>query len=410
MRLFSFFVKKIFLRKMMVLVGVSLLLFISNYLIFVAARSTIATVQGYEEFKTINKPDNFVANLDPDSHIDLGRIEKQDTQKVYDYMKQQKLQYAWFVDGYIADIPNYYNMEVSFAYLNENYYQLNQQFHAAKGEDLSFDYPMEKQDIEIPVLVGSGLSKDYPIGSVIKVIDPMLEKEVSYRVKGLLEKNTYHSNMYSLSSKQYYNFSVVVPVNAAFLERAGVTLHIQGLMDVIVLDTTREQAEKLNQVMLNELGLKYNFYSQEENTKYFNEYYYNSTKVIIILTIIMSILIVALAVWSSLANVRLMLKDFTINLFVGLSYGKLRKILYEFYTILFGINILMLFAIAAYSRYGAWLRKDASFSTFGLLGIVSMDWLSLGIAVVFNIFISVVIVEIMMYRIKKVPISLGVLQ
>ncbi len=73
MRLFSFFVKKIFLRKMMVLVGVSLLLFISNYLIFVVARSTIATVQGYEEFKTINKPDNFVANLDSDSHIDLER-------------------------------------------------------------------------------------------------------------------------------------------------------------------------------------------------------------------------------------------------------------------------------------------------------------------------------------------------
>ena len=70
----------------------------------------------------------------------------------------------------------------------------------------------------------------------------------------------------------------------------------------------------------------------------------------------------------------------------------------------------MLVAIVAYSRYGAWLRKDASFSTFGLFGIVSMDWLSLGIAVVFNIFISVVIVEIMMYRIKKVPISLGVLQ
>lgn len=61
-------------------------------------------------------------------------------------MEQQKLQYAWFVDGYIADVPNYYNMEVSFAYLNENYYQLNQQFQAAKGEDLTFDYPMEKKD------------------------------------------------------------------------------------------------------------------------------------------------------------------------------------------------------------------------------------------------------------------------
>lgn len=51
MRLFSFFVKKIFLRKMMVLVGVSLLLFISNYLIFVAADRPLLRFKGMRNSK-----------------------------------------------------------------------------------------------------------------------------------------------------------------------------------------------------------------------------------------------------------------------------------------------------------------------------------------------------------------------
>ena len=101
---------------------------------------------------------------------------------------------------------------------------------------------------------------------------------------------------------------------------------------------------------------------------------------------------------------------FAINLFVGLSYSRLRKIMYGYYGILFLINLIVLFLITAYSRYGTWIRKDALFATFGVLGVIGMDWLALLAVLIFDTVIGVLIVEIMMWRIKKVPISLGVIQ
>lgn len=301
-------------------------------------------------------------------------------------------------------------MEVSVAYINKNYYKLNKNFQASDGDDLIFDYNMKGENTVIPVLVGKGLSKDYPIGKLVKILDPMLNQEVNLKVQGYLRNNVYHSNMYSLSSKQYYNFSVVVPVNEAFIENSNGILPVQGLFDMTVLNSTEGQINELAQTIQDNLGLKFNFKSQKENIEYFNEYYFSSTKITIVVTIVMSVLIVCLAIWSSLSNIRVMLKDFTINLLVGLSYKNLRRILYGFYSILFGINILILFLSTVYHRHSIWIRKDASFSTFGLFGLISMDWLAIGAALLFNIIIEILIVEIMMNKIKKVPISLGVLQ
>lgn len=133
-------------------------------------------------------------------------------------------------------------------------------------------------------------------------------------------------------------------------------------------------------------------------------------KIIAILTTIIIIILAGFTIWSSLASIRLMIKDFTINLFVGLSYSKLRKIIYGYYGLLFCINLMILFIITAYSRYGSWIRKDASFATFGVFGVIKMDWLALLAVLFFDIIIGIILVEIMLWRIKKVPISLGVLQ
>ena len=159
--------------------------------------------------------------------------------------------------------------------------------------------------------------------------------------------------------------------------------------------------------MLDNLGLKFNFYTQEENFQYFNEYYFNSLKIIAILTILIIIFMTGFTIWSSLASIRLMIKDFTINLFVGLSYSKLRNIFYSYYGLLFFFNLIILFVITFYSRYKCWVRKDASFATFGLIG---MDWLSLLSVLFFDMILSIILVETTLWKIKKVPISLGVLQ
>ena len=213
----------------------------------------------------------------------------------------------------------------------------------------------------------------------------------------------YASRMFGLSQYE-------IPVNEDFLKNSNVGLQLQGLFDIILLQTSKNEIEGLREVIQDRLGLKFNFRTQEENFEYFNEYYFSSLKTIAVLTAILVLILTCLTIWNSLASIRMMIKDFTINLFVGLSYSKLRKIFYGYYGILFFTNLIVLFIITAYSRYGTWIRKDASFSTFGLFGIIGMDWLALGVVLFFNIIIGIIVVEIMLWRIKRVPISLGVLQ
>ena len=225
-----------------------------------------------------------------------------------------------------------------------------------------------------------------------------------------MKQNTYHSNYYALNSKTYYNFSILIPVNEAFINNANMDLKLNGLMDIITLNTTKEEVTDLSKVIKDNMGLKFNFFSQQENYDYFNEYYLHSLKIIAITTFILFIVITCLSIWNALVSVRLMLKDFTINLLVGLSYSKLRKIFYSYFGILSFINFIVIFIITAFNRYGCWLRKDSTFATYGLFGLIGMDWLSLLVVILSDIIIGIIIVENMLRKIKKVPISFGVLQ
>lgn len=360
--------------------------------------------------KHLNQKDNYIANLDPNSKINIGEIDKKDIRNVYNYLDSNNFKYALYTDGFIVSLPNSYNMEVSFSYLNEEYYKLNNKFEISRGKNLDFNYNWNNENIEIPILIGKGLSRTYPIGSTIKVEDPVLQKQITLKVQGILKSNVYHTNLYSLSSKQYYNFSIIIPVNEDFLNHANVGLQLNGLFDIIVLQTSKNKIESLRNIIQDNLGLEFNFYTQEENFDYFNKYYFNSLKNITILTTIIILILALLTIWSSLASIRLIIKDFTINLFVGLSYSRLRKIFYSYHGLLFFINLLVLFIVTAYSRYGVWMRKDASFATFGLFGIIGMDWGALLVVLFFDIIIGIIITEFMLWRIKKVPISLGVIK
>jgi len=299
-------------------------------------------------------------------------------------------------------------MEISLGYMNEEYYKLNQ-FELSQGTDLDFDYPFGISK-EIPVLIGKGLSKTYPVGSVIKIEDSVLGRPMTLKVQGVLKQNAYHSNFYAPNSKQYYNFSVFLPVNEEFIKHANIDLQLNGLMDIVILQTTKEKLADLGGIIQDNLGLKINFFGQKENFDYFKEYYLYPLKIISIITLIFLVIITCLSVWNALASVRLMLKDFTINLLVGLSYSELRKIFYSYFGILFFIDLIVIFFITAYTRYGYWLRKDAAFATYGLFGLIGIDWFALLAVVLSDIIIGMIIVENMLRKIKKIPISLGVLQ
>lgn len=140
------------------------------------------------------------------------------------------------------------------------------------------------------------------------------------------------------------------------------------------------------------------------------EHYVHSLKIMAVITLALLTIITCFSIWNALISVRLMLKDFTINLLVGLSYSKLRKVFYGYFGILSFINLMIISAFTASNRYGCWLRKDATFATYGLFGLIGMDWLALLVVVLLDVVIGIVIVENMLRKIKKVPISLGVLQ
>ncbi|WP_214792289.1 MULTISPECIES: ABC transporter permease [unclassified Exiguobacterium] len=406
MRILHFFITRIFLKRWILVLGMILLLFLANYLSFSATRSIISTAQGYQEIETFNREGNYIANLNPESEADFDRIDIKETRKLYEYLNNNHT-YALQADGFTTSLENEHDMEVSFNYINEEAYQLNQ-FKLAQGDQLNFDYQFKQDDI--PVLIGGGLASTYPVGSKIEITDPVTQQAVDLKVQGVLEKNTHRSNFYAPNSKNYYNFSVIVPVNEPFIQNAGLDLHLNGLMDIVLLDSTKEEATKLNEQIQNNLGLDFNFFSQQENFKYFEDYYVSSLKMISAITLVLLVVIVCLATWNTLISVRLMIKDFTVNLLVGLSYSKLRTIFYSYFAILFSINLVILFAITAFNRYGFWMRKDSIFATYGVFGLISMDWIAFLGVLLIDVIIGVMIVELALKKIKGIPISVGVLQ
>lgn len=406
MRILHFFITKIFFKRWILILAMLTILLLANYLSFTTARSIVTTYQGYQEMEELNRDGTIIANLDPESEADFDRIELEGTQRVYEHLSNNYT-YAFQVDGFATSLKNNQDMEVSFNYINEEAYGIKQ-FKLSEGNALNFDYDFNEK--KIPVLVGAGLAPTYPVGSTFEITDPVTQQLVHLKVEGVLEKNMYRSNFYAPNSKNYYNFSVFLPVNEGFIQSAGLDLHVNALMDLVLLNSTKEEAMNLHEYIQENLGLEFNFFNQQENFTDFEEYYVKSLTIMGTITLVLLLLIVGLAVWSTLISIRLMIKDFTINLLVGLSYSKLRMIFYSYFAILFSINLIVLFAVTAFGRYGFWLSKDSGFATYGLFGLISMDWIALLIVLVIDCIIAITIVELTMKKIKSIPISMGVLK
>ncbi len=404
MKIFNFFVRKIFLKKVILFIVIFVLFFMANYTIFVALHYNLLTYKGFQEINKINEEGNYIANLSPTSDSDMDKIVNNGTQVVYDYLNTN-FSYAFYTDGFMISLPNKYNMDIPLSYMNEKYYNLRR-FEVSKGKGLDFDYQLDKG---IPVLIGKGLHETYPVSSIIEIYEPVLEKKVKLKVEGVLKENESHSNFYAPNSKQYYNFSIFVPINEKFMKQVNADLRLNGLMDVILLQTTREKTEDFINIIQEKLGLNFRFYSKQENDNYFKEYYKDSLKTISIVTITLLIIIICLSLFNALMSIRVMIKDFTINLLVGLSYSRLRKVFYTYYGMISLFNLIILFIITTYTRYGYWLRKEYYISTYGVFGLMNTDWICLLAVAFFDLVIASIMVEIILFNIKKIPISMGAL-
>lgn len=408
MKVFRFFLARVFLRKPILVAVLLALIFATNYIAFTATRTLVSTTEGASEVARFNVPGTFIGNLDPESVVDFDKISDAAISDVY-HRVENDFSFALFTDGYIAQIPNERDVEVPVAYMNQKYSELNG-FRIAARKGLDFQYELNKSN-SIPVIVGTGLADQYPMGSELSLVDPGLNKEVRYRVTGILERDSSHSNLYALDSKQYYNFSVIVPVTDSFIEQAQTSFKINGLMDLTLTDTTRPKAQELGRYIEDKIALKLNFFSQQENIDFYNQYFGSSMAFLSVISTVLLVAIMLLAVWSSLAGVRVMVREFTINLLVGLSYRRFRRLLLGYYGLLSSVALLAVFVMVVFSRYATWERKDASFMTYGIAGgLMEMDWIALAAAALANLILVFIVSQCVVWKIWRVPISVGVLQ
>ncbi|MBT1035395.1 hypothetical protein KJY78_03395 [Canibacter sp. lx-45] len=408
MKPFRFFLTRIFLRKPLLAAITLILLFIANYTTFTVARTVVSTAEGRQEVARFEAPGTFIANLDPAAKNDLNDISTDSLQSVYNRLAAD-YEYALFTDGYITDLPNSRKIEVPVAYMNQKYNELNG-FTVAEGSGLSFSPDFNKSD-EIPVLVGKGLAADYPVGAKFSMLDPATDRTLRYIVSGILATNSAHSNLYALDSKQYYNFSVVVPVTESYIKSTGTAFKINALMDLTLTNTTRSEVTSLGTYIEQLISLKFNFFSQQDNINFYNKHFGSAMFTLVLVTTLLVLLIVALSVYSSLAGVKIMMREFTISILAGLSYKKFRRLIATYYALLALLTTSALTVLVAYSRYASWLKKDADLITYGFGGgLISMDWMALLSALLVNIILVTVVTQVTTWRIKRVPISIGILQ
>lgn len=155
--------------------------------------------------------------------------------------------------------------------------------------------------------------------------EPALLREVMVKAVGVIAENSVHSHLYALDAQLYYKFSVVVPVTKAFVEQADVSFHVNALTDPAPADTDRADVPELGAYINNKIGAKFNFYSQQDSIDYYNDYFVSSLRFPIMASGMLLVLAIVPSAWSALISVRVMMRDFTINLKVGLSYSRLRR-------------------------------------------------------------------------------------
>lgn len=127
----------------------------------------------------LNKNGIFVSNLDPSSAgVDVTSVEPKRVNGVYDYI-DKNFKYALHNEGDLITIPNDKSMDIPLVYMNKEYYDLNG-LKSKVGKKLYFDYRLKSD--KIPVFVGAGLSKNYPIGAEIKTEIPALGRKVTLKV------------------------------------------------------------------------------------------------------------------------------------------------------------------------------------------------------------------------------------
>ena len=409
-----FFIKKIFIRRFIFSIVLIILFLGNSYTIFKATRGLLNTYLGYKEFKPLEKRNAYVAWPKVDEYEPDPDIEKIGFPKIRDYL-DKNFKWGGYTDGSSVTVgkwgtgkslfPNRYNKKAMGAYMTEEYYNTIK-FKLKEGKDLYFNFKSDGSD-EIPVLIGANLAKDYPVGSkVVTYGHPGLEgKKVTYRVQGILKSNTYHSWIKMYDNKNYYNFCVLIPDSEK--KYFG-----DYLYQLLLFDTNQEEADKVEKVIYDNIGDKISFHSMKYTRKVNVGEVFGAIGFLMCIVLGISFIITLVSIWVFKKFIKLQIKDFTINLMIGLDYKHLRRIFLGYLSVISFIALIITTIACALQRCSFWSFEDGDgvLATNGLFGMIGVDYISLLISFTINLIIAFIITKISIRIIKKVPISIGVLQ
>lgn len=379
------------------------LLIFANFLAFTTVRSIILNIQGLKEVSLWNKKDNYLFNLDPkynfesvDNNLDLNLLFKH---------LNDNFTYAIEVNGIKSGIRDSKNMEINLEYISKEAYRLNK-IDLIKGKHLNYDNNYTKDPI--PVLIGASLEKLFPLDTIFKLKDPTLEKEVTLQVKGVIQGNSYKSLKLAPNTKEYRNFSIVIPINQNFIYDSNELLKVNSIHNLLILDSNDKSVEGLKRYF-EKYNIYLNFYGKNDNDAYFKENFYQSYILISCITTIILVVIIGLALWNTFKYIHLTTKEIILNILVGLSYERLKFVYYSYYIFLSSISSVILFILIAYNRWLHWVNKESNLATYNIWGLLDIDWYALLVVIGINLFVSIIIVELSILKVKRIPLSKGLL-
>ena len=112
LKLFRFFSTRIFLKKPILIAATVLLMILASYIPFMCVRSIVSLEQGIQEFSRFDREGTYVMDLDDASFDTFRQYTDESAQRVFDRLDEQ-YEYAVFVDGFLADLPNSNNRNVT---------------------------------------------------------------------------------------------------------------------------------------------------------------------------------------------------------------------------------------------------------------------------------------------------------
>lgn len=365
--------------------------------------------RGSEVLNRLSNNDVYISNMKVKDFHNMAPISEESAQDFYKYLIEN---YKFGVkhEGSAAlGIKNDHDLhDVNVMYYDENYYNAYQ-FKIQKGDDLYFDF---KPNVDpIPILIGEGLSKTYNIGDIIEIPETYGGNDFNeYVVTGILERDSRISNMYLPITRQYLNYSIIMPLNDDILTSANREITMNGIHDLLIFTDSEEDIKAVQEKMKNRFGVPFYFYTPEENIDEVNQYLKIGFTIQLVIFAILFILLTVLIYWNASIASRLLKKIFAVNFIVGLSYKELRIILNTFFIVLLSLNTIALIVALKLVSYESYVMKIDSSMVFGYFGILPESWLIIGGIFISNLLISFVLTEIMVYKFKKIPFTLGVFE